>query len=145
MVDRKAINKKNRDVGKRHEREIAKRTGGERVPMSGAIKNSVHHLEGDVKVRDSENKFDVVFIECKASAKIDVKGRKQLTMKLEDLQQMIQEAKISGCVGLISYHWVNNDYENDFIMCESSEFFRLIELARIGATVERKGSILIGS
>lgn len=111
--------------------------------MSGAIKNSVLHLEGDVKVRDSEEKFDVVFIECKTSSHITPKGDKQVTARLSELQQMIHEAEISGCIGLIHYHFANNDYAKDFVMFESSHFFRYIDLVRLGATVERRGLVLV--
>lgn len=133
---RAEINNRNRNFGKSIEREVAKRTGGERTPGSGAIKNSVKNLEGDVRVRDADNRRDIIVIECKGSSGLTPSGDKSFTLKKSVLEQMVNEAEIVGAIGALFIHWKHEEYDTDFVVIRSDHFYRLVELARKGATLD---------
>ena len=121
-----------RDFGKRVEREVARRTGGERMPMSGAIKTSVRGLEGDVRVRDSTGQRDVFVIECKGAGQITPRGERTYVLKKSVLDQMVAEAERSGAIGLVYLHWKGNDFSDDYVIFRSEHFFRFLEAAKRG-------------
>lgn len=131
---RTEINSRNRNFGKAVERAVAKKTGGTRTPGSGAIKNSVLNLEGDVRIRDSENKKDIIIVECKGSSGLTTKGDKTYTLKKSVLHQMIKEAELTGSIGVLYLHFLNEDYTEDYCIIKSNHFYDLVRLARIGAT-----------
>lgn len=130
---RTEINNRNRNFGKAIEREVAKRTGGERTPGSGAIKNSVKNLEGDVRIRDAENKRDIIVVECKGSSGLTTKGEKTFTLKKTVLDQMVKEAELTGCIGAVYLHFLQNEYTEDYCIIKSRHFYDLVNLARVGA------------
>lgn len=134
---RQEINATNRQRGKSAERQVAKRTGGSTTPLSGAIKNSVKGLEGDVRVRDESNSRDFLVIECKSASQLTPKGDKSFTVHQKVVRQMIDEAEKGGCLGTLYIHWVNGGFDEDLVMFKSSHFFELVRLARIGAECER--------
>jgi len=137
---RKRINNRNRARGKATEREVAKRVGGHVVPLSGAVKNSVMNLEGDVRVRDESGKEDIVVIECKNSSTITPTGDRSFTIKKDVVEQMIDEAELSGCIGILRVHWHALKYEEDIgiIRFGPRHLEELIRLAKLGKTYERK-------
>lgn len=134
---RAEINNNNRNYGKSAERAVAKKTGGERTPGSGAIKNSVKQLEGDVRVRDAEGKRDVLVIECKTCATLTPQGDHTFTLKRSVLDQMVKEADIGGAVGLLYLKWKGAQFDDDYVIFKASHFYRFIEWAKAGATQER--------
>lgn len=132
----KERNKRNRNFGKNTERTVAKLSGGQRTPMSGAIKNSNYNLTGDVEVKDASGR-DFVKIEVKGTSTITPTGDKTYTIKKSVLDQATAEAEAVGEIGLTYLHWLNANYEaDDYVIFKSNHFFRLLELAKIGAAVQ---------
>lgn len=130
------INNTNRQRGKTLEREVAKRTGGERTPGSGAIKNSVKNLEGDVRVRDADNRRDALVIECKSCSTLSPDGDHTFTLKRNVLEQATKEADLIGAIGLVYLHWVGANYNDDYVIFKAEHFYRWLDLARTGAAME---------
>lgn len=134
---RAEINNSNRNYGKSAERAVAKRTGGERTPGSGAIKNSVKQLEGDVRVRDSNNKRDAFVIECKTCSTLTPQGDHTFTLKRSVLDQMVDEADLSGAIGLVYLKWKGEKFDDDYVIFKAAHFYRFLEWAKVGATQEK--------
>lgn len=133
----KERNERNRNFGKSVEQRVATMTGGARTPMSGAIKNSNWNLTGDVEVKDASGR-DFVKIEVKGTSTITPKGDKTFTLKKSVLDQAVQEADDAGEIGLVYLHWLNAKYEeDDYVIFKTRHFLRLLELAKLGAAMER--------
>lgn len=129
--DRQKINNRNRSFGKAVEKNVAKLTGGSRVPMSGAIKGSIHQLEGDVRVMFPDSVNTLALIECKGSSGITPKGDKTFTLKKSVLDQAKAEAKIQNAVAAVWVHWLSANYvQDDYVIFPASDFLRLLELAK---------------
>lgn len=126
--------KRPKDVGKRTESAIAKRVEGTRVPMSGAVKNSVHNLAGDVTVNDDKGTPFLLF-EIKASGVINTKGDKVYTLAKSVLQQMYTEAKTQQQLGAFRLHFLNDSYEEDWVIMRGDDFERILKLAKQGNTL----------
>src|SRR4051812_31607432 len=75
---RTEINARNRNFGKSVERSVAKLTGGDRVPASGAIKTSNLDLTGDVQVKDAAGR-PLIKIESKGTSALTPSGDKTFT------------------------------------------------------------------
>jgi hypothetical protein len=135
---RREQNARNRDFGKETERRVAKKVGGERIPMSGAIKQGNFNLTGDVRVRDALNN-NMMKLEIKASSSISAKGEKQINIKLDWLKQMVQEAREAHEIGALTFHF-KGESEEWYIFTEK-DILDLIELAKLGclyeATIEK--------
>lgn len=134
--DRTEQNRLNRNFGKATERAVAKRTGGHRTPGSGAIKGSVHQLEGDVQVRDADERRTILVIECKGCGTLTPRGEHSFTLPKKVLDQMVGEAEAQGAIGCVYLHWKGEKFEDDYVIFKSEHFFRLMELARLGASME---------
>src|SRR5690606_40126867 len=91
--------------GKAVEKAVANLTGGTRVPMSGAIKNSVFNLEGDVNVKTRDGKKTLFLIETKGTSGITPKGDKTYTLKKSVLDQMSKEGRTAGAIPALYLHW----------------------------------------
>lgn len=140
---RTEINNTNRKYGRSVEQQVAKLTGGERTPGSGAIKNSVKNLEGDVRIQIPDTNRDFVVIECKATSTITPSGDRSYTLKKSVLDQMMREAEISSnTVGLVFLKWKNLPYTDDFVIFSSRHFFRFLEWAKEGARLEHFDIVL---
>lgn len=134
-VDMDAVNEKrkrqnniNRNFGKSIERNVANVTGGVRVPMSGAIKNSVHNLEGDVQVRSPDNKKVLSLIECKGTSGINPKGEKVFNLQKKVLDQMKKEGQTQHALPVLWIHWRDANYtEDDYVIIPSKDFLQLLE------------------
>jgi hypothetical protein len=147
-MDRTQQNKRNRNYGKDVERSVAKKVGGERTPGSGAFKFSNRNLTGDVQVNDALGR-GLCKIECKGVSVISAKGEKTFTLKKSVLDQAFKEADVQGEIGVVWIHFLNNNYDEDFVafmdekgdayMIRSRHFVRLLDLAKLGAVVEEKG------
>jgi hypothetical protein len=147
-MDRTQQNKRNRNYGKDVERSVAKKVGGERTPGSGAFKFSNRNLTGDVQVNDALGR-GLCKIECKGVSVISAKGEKTFTLKKSVLDQAFKEADVQGESGVVWIHFLNNNYDEDFVafmdekgdayMIRSRHFVRLLDLAKLGAVVEEKG------
>jgi hypothetical protein len=148
---RKEINDRNRNFGKSVERNVAALTGGERTPMSGAVKHGSRNLTGDVEVKDLLGR-DFVKIECKGASIVTPTGDKTFTLKKSVIDQTFQEAKDAGEIGILWVHWANNQYIEDHVLVPGSNgeahamtparmFIELLELAKLGAAVREKGCI----
>ena len=131
---RKEINDANRALGKQTERAVAKITGGERTPMSGAIKYSNRNLTGDVEVKDVRGR-DFVKIEVKATSAIAPNGDKSFSLKKSVLDQTFREAEDAGEIGACFIHWKNGDYQDDYVVLKSEHFINFLELAKVGSAV----------
>ena len=136
--DRQKINNRNRNFGKSIEKNVAKLTGGNRVPMSGAIKGSIHQLEGDVRVMFPGERTTLALIECKGTSGITPKGDKTFTLKKSVLDQAKAEAKVQNAIAVVWVHWLNANYvQDDYTIIPSEDFLKLLELAKqAGLTVE---------
>lgn len=133
---RKAQNNINRNFGKSVERQVAKIVGGERTPMSGAVKNSNRNLTGDVEVKDALGR-DFMKLEVKGTSNSTPKGDKTFTLKKSVLDQTFYEAEEAHEIGALYIHWKGGSYEQeDYVILESKHFIRLIELAKLGVLVE---------
>lgn len=149
FTTRKEQNNRNRNFGKDVERQVAKKTGGERTPGSGAFKFSNRNLTGDVQVNDELGR-GLCKIECKGVSIINAKGEKTFTLKKSVLDQAFQEADKQGEIGVVWIHFLNNNYDDDFVafvdeqgdayVTRSRHFVRLLDLAKLGAVVEEKGT-----
>jgi hypothetical protein len=123
-------NKVNRNFGKSVEYKVAELTGGERVPMSGAIKNSVFNLEGDVRVRYPNSKEILALIECKGMTSLAPKGEKSFTVKKGWLDQATAEAELQHAIGVVWLHLKGESYEDGYAIINVKHFLKLLELAK---------------
>lgn len=120
-------NNTNRNFGKAVEREVAKRTGGHRVPASGAIKNSVWNLEGDVRIVSDDGKATLVLVECKGSSAITPKGDKTFSLKKSVLDQATREADLVGTLPAVYIHWKGANYDqDDYVVIPSRHFYTIV-------------------
>lgn len=134
---RRKQNNINRNFGKAIERNVATLTGGSRVPMSGAIKNSVHNLEGDVQVRSPDGKRVLSLIECKGSSGISPKGDKNFTLQKKFLDQIKNEARAMHALPVLWCHWRDANYtEDDYVIIPSKDFLQLLEGLKELYTIE---------
>lgn len=136
---RRQINNQNRQRGKATEREVAKRLGGIVVPLSGAVKNSVMNLEGDVQVRDAEDAETIILVECKNTSTITPTGDRSFTLKKSVVEQAIDEAERMGAIGILRVHWHALKYDEDIgiIKFGPRHLEELVRLARLGKKYER--------
>ncbi len=141
--DVKAQNEMNRNFGKNVERAVAKITGGGRTPGSGAIKNSVLGLEGDVQVFYKDSRELLTLIECKGSSTITPAGDKTFTLKKSVLDQAKKEAEGLRAVAAVWVHWKSANYETeDYVILPSQAFVQLLDLARMEREeVSHKGDV----
>ena len=133
---RQEQNNINRNFGKSIERNVAKLTGGERVPASGAIKNSVFNLEGDVRVPTPDNKRVLALIECKGASGITPKGEKVFALKYSVLKQARDEGRLVNALPVVWVHWRENNYPDDFVILPSQEFLQILEDLKELYTIE---------
>jgi hypothetical protein len=124
---RRQQNNINRNFGKSVERHVADLTGGTRVPMSGAIKNSVHNLEGDVSVRTKDGRKVLALIECKGTAGLTPKGEKVFALRHSVLQQATKEARLQKAIPATWIHWKGETYQNDYVIIPSEDFLLMLE------------------
>jgi len=137
---RRRINNTNRARGKATEREVAKRMDGIVVPLSGAVKNSVMNLEGDVQIRDLENKDTLFVIECKNSSTLTPKGDRSFTLKRSVVEQAFDEAEIQHAIGILRIHWHALKYDDDIAIVKVGGPYGLeeiVRLARLGKKYEK--------
>lgn len=128
---RQKINNRNRNFGKAVERKVAELTGGDRVVASGAIKNSVWNLLGDVQVRKPDSVEVLALIECKGTSGITPKGDKTFTLKKSVLDQAKTEAEQLKAISVVWLHWLNASYESDdYAIIPADSFLKLLELAK---------------
>jgi hypothetical protein len=128
----------NRGFGRSIEREVSKRVGGVLIPASGAIKNSVLNLEGDVQVRSPDNKKTLMLIECKGTSTITPKGDKSFSLKKSVLDQIVKEAGLVGALPVLYLHWRQGNYDrDDYVIIPSANFYQLVEDMKELYTIER--------
>lgn len=125
---RRKQNHINRNFGKSVEREVAKLTGGTRVPMSGAVKNSVHNLEGDVTIRTPDGKKTMFLLECKGQSPKE--NAKSFQIKVPVLKQAQEEADLQKAFAAVWYHLKGENYSEDWVMIPSQHFLRILEMMR---------------
>lgn len=134
---RAEINNANRKFGRKVEQAVAKMTGGDRTPLSGAAKQSNRNLTGDVEVEDALGR-PMLKIECKGTAGITPSGEKTFTLKKSVLDQMVEEADAASEIGCVWLHWKNGEYgKDDYVIVASRHFLQLLEWAKVGRGVER--------
>ena len=127
-------NNRNRGFGKSVERTVAKLTGGDRVPASGAIKTSAWNLVGDVQVKDNTKKI-IALIECKGTSGITPSGDKTFALKKSVLDQATKEADLVGALGVVYIHWKNGEYaQDDYVIFSAAHFLRFIEDLKAAGT-----------
>ena len=134
---RRAQNHINRNFGKSVERKVAELTGGNRVPMSGAVKNSVMALEGDVQVRSPDGKRVLALIECKGQSVKE--GAKSFQIKVSVLEQAQREAAIQRAFAAVWYHLKGENYDSDWVMVPANDFLRMLEGLKEVYTIETMG------
>lgn len=122
-----------RQRGNSFERQVAKEWGGTRVPMSGAVKNSVHNLKGDVTVPDA-NGHAYLLVECKLSGVLNTKGDKVYLLAKAALVQSYEEAKSQNQLGAFRLHFANDSLDDDWVIVKNDMFKILLEHAKKGAT-----------
>lgn len=132
---RRAQNHINRNFGKSVERKVAELTGGNRVPMSGAVKNSVMNLEGDVQVRTRDGKRVLALIECKGQSPKD--DAKSFQIKVSVLNQAKNEAALQHAIAAVWYHLKGENYDADWVMIPAPDFLRLLEELKEVYEIER--------
>lgn len=130
---RKKQNDINRQFGKATERRVANKVGGQRIPMSGAIKTSNFNLTGDVVVRDHNNQ-PFAKLEIKGQSRTTAKGEKIFTIPVAVLQQAFKEAKEAGEIGCVVYHYKND--ERDYFIFDGENIYELFRLAKLGILYE---------
>lgn len=127
---RRQQNNINRNFGKSVEHQVAKLVGGTRVPMSGAVKNSVHNLEGDVSVRTRDGKKVLSLIECKGTAGINPQGEKTFNFKFSIMEQAIKEAALQKALPVLWIHPKGEKYEDDYCVIPSSLILEVYDILR---------------
>lgn len=120
-------NKVNRNFGRSVELNHAEILGGERVPMSGAIKNSPFNLEGDVRVRFPESKKVLALVESKGVTQIEMKGEKQFVVKTEWMKQAIAEAELQHAFGFVIVHPKGEGYMDDFVIIAMPTLVKMLD------------------
>lgn len=121
-------NNANRNFGKAIERNVADLTGGERVPMSGAVKNSVWNLEGDVRVRYPDSSRVLSLIECKGTSGITPSGDKTFTLKKSVLDQAKKEGELVKAIPAVWLHWKNANYEqDDYVIIPAETYIKILD------------------
>lgn len=132
--EKKRGGKSPKEKGTRLEREIAKKFGGERTPMSGAAKYSNRNLTGDVEIPDADGK-PLIKIEAKYSGSINANGEKCYSLTQKVLKQMTQEAIEAHELGALYFRF-KNDVQGYAILTHE-HFHELVELAKLGATLRK--------
>lgn len=128
MTERREINRKNRGFGKSVERNVARVLGGERVPLSGAVKSDKWTLTGDVRVTSHDGERLVAILECKGTSAITPKGDKTFTLKKSVLDQARDEAAREGAIGAVWVHWKQGKYrQDDYVILPAATFADMIE------------------
>lgn len=122
--------------GKSVEREIAALVGGNRIPMSGAIKRGPYNLTGDIAVKDAAGR-EYMKIESKMTGAINPKGESIYTLNEKVLRQMYEEAQATGELGALWIHWKHKAYNRDYVILVADDFMKLLEDAKVGAAARR--------
>lgn len=131
-------NNQNRARGKAAERSVAKLTGGEVVPLSGAAKYSSKNLLMDVQVKDAAKIRDLIAIEVKCTGNITPSGDRSFSMKQSVVKQMLQESAQMDMIGALFIHFVGMRFaEDDLVVQSGGDFIKTVDYARWGATVQR--------
>lgn len=125
-----------RQQGARVERMVAKHTGGTKTIGSGAFKNTNHNLEGDVEIPDADGK-PLVKLEVKACGVISAKGEKSYALSQKVLEQMVKEADNANEIGALWLHFKGQALENGYLIMQAKHWTRFLELAKLGATMEK--------
>lgn len=125
-----------RQSGNRVERLVAAHLGGKRIPGSGAIKNSNHNLEGDVMLKDDQDR-PFMKLEIKASGMISAKGEKSYNIKLPELQQMEREASNAHEKGAFVFHFKGEAIDNSWVIMSMAHFKELVDEAKLGRTARQ--------
>ncbi len=139
--ERRQTNKRNKSRGSAAERKIANITGGDRVPLSGAIKRGPYDLTGDVSIKRNNSTRELIKLEVKTSASVTPKGDRVYSLKKSVLDQAAREAAEVGSIGALWIHWNNLGHEQDYIVMEERHFEELIHLAKIGAEMVDNGYV----
>ncbi len=93
--------KKPKDAGRRFERQIASKYGGQRVVGSGAFGPVDPALVGDVRIPVGHLKL---LAEAKKRApKINMRGEKSITLSVDMLDKIEREARIGGEVDILIF------------------------------------------
>ena len=93
--------RKPKDAGRRFERQIASKYGGQRVVGSGAFGPVDPALVGDVRLTVGTLKF---LSEAKKRApKINMKGEKSITLSVDMLDKIEREALIGGEIDILIF------------------------------------------
>lgn len=125
-----------RKSGARVERIVAKALGGERIPGSGAIKNSNKDLTGDVEIRDADNR-PMLKLEVKASGEIHTSGSKSYSLQKKTLEQMLKEATDANQLGALLIHFKGDTLDQGYTIMSTRQFQELVEMAKLGRTIMR--------
>lgn len=108
----KGLGKDGNAISKDQEKRVAKRSGGKRVPASGALPG----IKGDVDSR-------IHLLECKTT------GKKSLRVEQKWLAKISREARMkhkdAGLV--VSFPEMPSDVEQDWVMIPMEAFKRLVE------------------
>lgn len=121
------------------EYQVSKILGGERVPGSGAFKQSNKNLKGDIHVSDVDG-HPFFYVECKGTGTLTPKGEHSFTLKRSVLEQMFRESTDQRQIGAVWIHWKHANYlAEDFAILEARHFAELVRLAKLGARIDRKG------
>jgi hypothetical protein len=139
-VNQDAVNEKrrqqnhiNRQAGKRAEQRVAKDLGGERTPLSGAVKYSNRNLTGDVEVRNAKGR-DFMKIEVKNTAQFTASGEKSFTIKLPVIEQCLKEAHEAHEIAAVAFTFKGDG--RIFYIFGGEDIRELVELAKLGALYE---------
>lgn len=120
-------NKINRNFGRSVENNHEKIFDGNRVPLSGAIKNSVWNLEGDIRVTFPDSKKVLALIESKGVTQIEMKGEKQFVVKTAWVKQAIEEAELQHAFGFVVVHPKGESYQDDFIVMNIGTMVKMLD------------------
>ena len=123
-----------RKSGDRVERMVAKATGGQRNPGSGAFKNSNKNLVGDVDVNDADG-TPLVKIEVKACGTLNTKGEKSYALSKGVLDQMVKEAEDNSEIGALFLHFKGESLDDGYVIMKTKHWNQFLEYAKLGATL----------
>jgi len=108
----RGLGKDGNAISKDQEKRVAKRSGGSRVPASGALPG----IKGDVEAR-------IHLLECKTT------GKKSLRIEQKWLAKIAREARMKGKdAGLVmSFPQMPSDVEQDWVMIPLVAFKQMVD------------------
>lgn len=115
-----------KDTARRQERNVAKKIGGKRVPLSGG-----GSIKGDVLAPD-------VLVECKTGHTLDASGEKQIILKKDWLLKMKKEAQEeSKSIAFLEFRFKGD--KTAWVIASAEDYIKLVNELQAYRQQEKDG------